>query len=368
MINFLNLKEINAQYRDELIDAFKKVLDSGWFINGEEVSLFETEFAEFCGSQYALGVANGLDALVLTLRAWKEMGRITDGDEVIVPANTYIASVLAITENKLIPVFVEPHADTFNIDPELIKKYISKKTKVILPVHLYGQISQMDKISTLAKSHNLLVLEDSAQAHGASLNSRIAGAWGDASGFSFYPGKNLGALGDGGAVTTSDKDLYEVLKALRNYGSHEKYKNILKGVNSRLDELQAAFLRVKLRHLSKENSSRQKIAKIYSEQIKNEFIQLPKTLNGPESHVWHLYVVRTKLRNELQEYLRINGVATMIHYPIPPHKQKAYSEYSSKSLPLTEAIHDEVLSIPTDPTMSEQNVSQVIEALNKFRG
>lgn len=367
MINFLDIKAINGQYKEELKEAFNRVLDSGWFICGNEVSSFEKEFAAFCGTTHAIGVANGLDALTLTLRAWKELGKIQEGDEVIVPANTYIASVLAITENKLKPVFVEPKLSSYNLDPALIEKAITPKTKVILPVHLYGQLAEMDKISEIASKHNLLVLEDSAQAHEATLKGKKAGNWGHASGFSFYPGKNLGALGDAGAITTNDTDLYNTVIALRNYGSHEKYKNLFKGVNSRLDEVQAAFLRVKLKYLSKENSRRREIAKAYLSKVTNPHIHLPEVLQGSESHVWHLFVVRTEQRAKLQAHLKEKGIMTMIHYPIPPHKQGAYSEFSSISLPLTEKIHEEVLSLPIDPTMSDNDVNSVIEGLNSYR-
>ncbi|WP_408098758.1 DegT/DnrJ/EryC1/StrS family aminotransferase [Peredibacter sp. HCB2-198] len=366
MINFLDIKAINGQYKEELKQAFNRVLDSGWYICGNELSSFEKEFASFCETTYAIGVANGLDALILTLRAWKELGKIKEGDEVLVPANTYIASVLAVTENKLRPVFVEPKLSSYNLDPDLIEKAITPKTRVILPVHLYGQLAEMDKISQIASKHNLLVLEDSAQAHGALYKGKKAGNWGDASGFSFYPGKNLGALGDAGAITTNDSELYSTLMALRNYGSHEKYKNLFKGVNSRLDEVQAAFLRVKLNYLSKENSRRREIAKEYLKNISNPHVQLPQVLLGDESHVWHLFIVRTSQRAKLQAHLKEKGIMTMIHYPIPPHKQGAYSEYASINLPTTEKIHEEVLSLPIDPTMSNQDVLSVIEGLNSY--
>lgn len=350
---------------EELKSAAARVIDSGWFIGGNELIEFEKSFAEYCETEFCIGVANGLDALTLTFRAWKELGKIAEGDEVIVPANTYIASVLAITENNLKPVFVEPHPETYNLDPEQIEKVISKRTKAILPVHLYGQISDMAAIDVIAKKHSLLVLEDSAQSHGASSNGKKCGAWGDASGFSFYPGKNLGALGDAGAITTNDPELAKTLKALRNYGSHEKYKNLFKGVNSRLDEIQAAFLRTKLRYLDAHTEQRRRITRTYLSKIKNSHIILPK-VTSPERHVWHLFVIRTPQRARLVEHLDKLGVQTLIHYPVPPHQQPAYKEYSNLSLPVTEAIHREVLSLPMSPVMTDQEVQQVIEAVNSF--
>lgn len=365
MINFLDLKSINANYREQLIDTFQRVLDSGWYITGTELNSFEKEFAEYCGTKFCIGVANGLDALILTLRAWKELGKLKDGDEVIVPANTYIASILAITENKLKPIFVEP-SEFFNLDSKKCEKVIGSNVKAILVVHLYGQLANMPKIMEVAKKHNLLVLEDSAQSHGAEIAGVKAGAWGDASGFSFYPGKNLGALGDAGAITTNDEELYKTLVALRNYGSYEKYKNLFKGVNSRLDELQAAFLRVKLKYLDSENKHRREIAKFYLENISNLAIILPKVENGDLSHVWHLFVIRTKKRNELQKFLTMSGVGSLIHYPIPPHKQPAYKEFSNLDLSLTEKIHEEVLSIPIGPTLSFNDAKIIVESLNSF--
>lgn len=367
MVNFLDLKALNAQHASEIKEACARVVDSGWYISGNELTNFENEFSKYCGTKYCLGVANGLDALILTFRAWKEMGKLKDGDEVIVPANTYIASLLAITENKLVPVFVEPNPLTFNLDPELARKAITPKTKAILPVHLYGQLADMPAIMKLANEHNLLVLEDSAQAHGAMIDGKKAGNWGDASGFSFYPGKNLGALGDTGAITTNDTELAETLKALRNYGSHEKYKNLFKGVNSRLDEIQAAILSVKLKYLDSHTELRRKIIGQYLEKIKNPAIKLPH-VSQPSQHVWHLFVVQTAFRSKLQDHLKAKGIQTLVHYPIPPHKQEAYKEYSHLSLPLTEKIHDEVLSLPLSPVMIESDIEQVIVGLNSFNG
>lgn len=365
MISFLNLKKINAQYKKELLGACERVIDSGWYIQGSEVKNFETSFAEYCGVEHCIGTANGLDALTLTLRAWKELGKLKDGDEVIVQANTYIASILAITENNLKPVLVEPDPSSFNLSIENIKQAITKKTRVILPVHLYGFISLMPEIMVLASQYDLLVLEDCAQAHGASIDGKKAGSWGDAAGFSFYPGKNLGALGDGGAVTTSDDALAKALRALGNYGSQKKYENIFKGVNSRLDEIQAAILSVKLKYLNNEIKQRQFIAHEYLTKIKNSHIQLPHYENT-EQTVWHLFVIKVKHRNDFVKYCTDNNVQTLVHYPLAPHKQKAYKEYNELFLPITEAIHDEVLSIPLDPTMSIDNINHVINVLNSY--
>lgn len=365
MINFLDLKEINQQYHQELKEACSRVVDSGWYIMGNELEAFENEFSEYCGSKYCIGVANGFDALTLTLRAWKELGKLSDGDEVIVPSNTYIASILAISDNNLTPVLVEPDINTFNLTAEGISSFITEKTKVILPVHLYGQISPMKDIMQLAKMHKLLVLEDCAQAHGAMIDGKKAGAWGDAGAFSFYPGKNLGALGDAGAITTDSKELFEVLSALRNYGSHEKYKNKYKGVNSRLDEIQAAMLSVKLKYLDRETKVRQAVAKKYLEEINNPLIELPEVTNT-ESHVWHLFVIKTKHRENLQKYLSENGVQTLIHYPVPPHKQGAYSEWENKVFAVSEELHEEVLSLPISSVINDQQVSSIIHYINRY--
>lgn len=375
MIPFLDLKAINAQYRDELIAACIRVIDSGWYITGNELTQFEQDFATYCGTNHAIGVANGLDALTLTLRAWKELGKLTDGDEVIVPSNTYIASILAISANKLVPVLVEPNLATYNLCPEKTAAAITPQTKAILPVHLYGQLADMPAIMALAKQHNLLVLEDSAQAHGAELNGKKAGSWGDASGFSFYPGKNLGALGDAGAVTTNDDQLAETLRALRNYGSHEKYKNLFQGTNSRLDEIQAALLSVKLKYLDTEIEHRRKVAATYLENINNPAVTLP-TINSKfnfqnttfmcGAHVWHLFVIKTSQREKLKAHLQQQGVATMIHYPLAPHKQQAYKAWNNQSYPLTESLHQQVLSLPISPVITEEQVRQVVLSVNKF--
>ena len=373
MIPFLDLKEINAQYRNELIEACTRVIDSGWYIAGNELETFEQSFAEYCGTKHAIGVANGLDALILTLRAWKELGKLKDGDEIIVPSNTYIASILAISANNLTPVLVEPDLATYNLCPIKTEQAITNKTRVILPVHLYGQITNMPAIMDIAKKHDLLVLEDSAQAHGASIDGKKVGNWGDASGFSFYPGKNLGALGDAGAVTTNDDELANTLRALRNYGSHEKYKNLFQGVNSRLDEIQAAMLSVKLKHLDDEIKRRREVASAYAKGIKNPLITLPiddqaTDVANFEQHVWHVFVIRCEKRDELQKYLQEQGIQTLIHYPIPPHKQEAYTELKDKNYLISELIHEQVLSLPIGPTVSNQEVQSVIEACNLFTG
>lgn len=370
MISFLDLKEVNAQYEGELKDCFSRVLKSGWYIAGNELSEFEKQFSVYCGTKHAIGVANGLDALILTLRAWKELGKLKDGDEVIVQANTYIASVLAITENNLIPVLVEPNSETYNLSAESILAAITSRTKAILPVHLYGQISPMDEIIEIAKAHKLLILEDCAQSHGALLNGKKAGAWGDAAGFSFYPGKNLGALGDAGAITTNDDELADALKALRNYGSHKKYENLYQGVNSRLDELQAALLVVKLKYLDETNRRRQEIAKAYCSGITNELISLPHLPEHISEHVWHLFVIQCDDRDKLQRFLSEKSIQTLIHYPTPPHLQHAYQElgFGEGSFPVTESIHKKVLSLPMGPTLSDTEVQEVITALNEYRG
>jgi len=365
MIPFLDLKGINAQYRSDLIAACTKVIDSGWYIQGKECESFEKEFANYCGTNYAIGVANGLDALILILRAYKELGILHDGDEVIVPSNTYIASILAISDNNLTPVLVEPSLETYLLDPKKIEEKITSKTKAIMPVHLYGQTCHMDSINKIAKKYNLKVIEDSAQSHGAYFENKRCGSLGDASGFSFYPGKNLGALGDGGAVTTNDKELADTIRALGNYGSHKKYQNLYKGVNSRLDEIQAAMLRVKLRYLDGEIENRRKIANYYLANISNENIILP-IVREESNHVWHLFVIRTSKRDELQQYLIDNGVQTLIHYPLAPHKQDAYSEWEDDSYPISEKIHDEVLSLPVSSIQSMADTKKIVEVINDF--
>jgi dTDP-4-amino-4,6-dideoxygalactose transaminase len=367
MIPFLDLKKINSRYPDEINAGIRRVLQSGWYILGEEVEHFEQEFAYYCGTEYCVGVGSGLDALKLILRAYKELGALKDNDEVLVPANTFIATILAITENNLIPVFVEPSEESYNLDTTVIESAITDRTRVILPVHLYGLIAPMDEIMSIAKQHDLLVIEDAAQAHGARIESTVAGSFGDAAAFSFYPGKNLGALGDGGAITTNSRELYDVLIALRNYGSDKKYEHKDKGMNSRLDEIQAAVLRVKLHYLDQDNDRRRVLADHYLKGVKQSNIVLPVKHKDEMRHVWHLFVIRTLERKALQRYLLEQGIQTLSHYPIPPHKQKAYEEYGTVSLPVTEAMHREVLSLPISPVMSDDEVGYVIDTLNRYK-
>jgi len=361
MIKFLDLQAVNDAYRLQIDSAVKRVLDSGWYLLGKECEAFENEFAAYCESKHCIGVANGLDALNLIIKAYG----FGPGDEIIVPANTYIASILAISQNGCVPVLVEPDIRTYNINPALIEEHITPHTKAILVVHLYGQAVNMEKIWGLAKKYNLKVIEDSAQAHGAFCQGRRTGNLGDASGFSFYPGKNLGCLGDGGAITTNDDVLADQLRALRNYGSHKKYCNLYKGVNSRLDEIQAAILRVKLGGLDRDNQRRRAIAEKYCAEINNPKISLPE-LFSENGHVWHLFVVRCADRDGLQRYLADHDIQTLIHYPTPPHKQQAYKEWNGLILPVTEQIHREVLSLPVSPVMTDAEVESVIRVLNQW--
>lgn len=374
MIKFLDLKKINQQYQDQFQQKMKLVLDKGWFVLGDEVKLFESNFANYCGVKHCIGVGNGLDALVLIFKGYIQLGKLQKGDEVIIPANTYVASILAIVQADLVPVLVEPKLETYNINPDLIQHKISSKTKAILAVHLYGQLAEMKAISTIAKQNDLLVIEDAAQAHGAQTNYELpisqpaiykAGNLSDAAAFSFYPGKNLGALGDAGAVTTNDDALAKVIFAMRNYGSEQKYHNEYIGVNSRLDELQAAFLNVKLPHLDSENDIRKAIAKRYLSEIINDKIILP-TWDLSGNHVFHLFVVRTAERDKIQGYLKQNNVETVIHYPIPTHQQKAFAAWNSLTFPITEKIHHEVLSLPMSPVMTVDEVDYVITVLNQY--
>ena len=373
MIKFLDLQKINAQYASELKQAASDVIDSGWFLTGDRVSSFENKLANYIGTNNAIGVANGLDALRLILKAYIDLGIMNEGDEVIVPANTYIASILAITDNRLKPILVEPNPASFNLDIDLIESHITSKTKAIMVVHLYGQVSWSEKLSALAKKCNLKVIEDNAQAIGAEWNGIKTGNLGDAAGFSFYPGKNLGALGDAGAVTTNDDALAKHIRALGNYGSNKKYVNEFQGLNSRLDEIQAAFLDVKLKYIDSENQYRRQIAATYLNGIKNLNITLPFPENATfeyvqnKEHVWHLFVIRCQQRDKLQEYLTANGVQTLIHYPIPPNKQLAYKEMNHLDYPITNAIHNEVLSLPISPVMTENEVQKIITILNDFK-
>ncbi len=369
MIPFLDLKKINTAYEAAFQEKLKTVLEKGWYILGDEVGEFEAGFSSYCGTKYCIGVGNGLDALVLIFKGYIQLGKLKKGDEVIVPANTFIASILAILQADLVPVLVEPRLETYNINPDLISEKITVKTKAILAVHLYGQLAEMDQINEIANQNNLLVIEDAAQAHGAitSFNSKVekSGNLSHAAAFSFYPGKNLGALGDGGAITTNDTALAEVVFSLRNYGSKNKYENDFVGVNSRIDELQAAFLNVKLPYLDEDNNKRRLIAKRYLSEIKNDKIILP-FWDFSENHVFHLFVIRTNKRAELQQYLLEQGIQTVIHYPIPPHKQKALKQFNDKSFPITEKIHEEVLSLPISPVMTMEGIDFIIETLNSF--
>ena len=379
MIPFLDLKKINEPYEAAFQEKLKTVLDDGWYILGNEVAAFETSFAKYCGTQHCIGTGNGFDALVLIFKGYIQLGKLQKGDEVIVPANTYIASILAILQADLIPVLVEPKLETYNINPDLIQREITSKTKAILAVHLYGQLAEMDAINEIAVANDLLVIEDAAQAHGAiseveSRKSKVENLDMQninikTQAFSFYPGKNLGALGDAGAVTTNDSELAKAIQALRNYGSETKYHNDYIGINSRLDELQAAFLNVKLPNLDYENEKRRTIAKRYLSEIKNEKIILPTvSLLGTEqsNHVFHLFVIRTQNRLDLQEYLHKKGIQTVIHYPIPPHNQKALSLWNHLSFPITQKIHDEVLSLPISPILTMDEVSYIVAVLNKY--
>jgi dTDP-4-amino-4,6-dideoxygalactose transaminase len=365
MIQFLNLKKLNQPFEVAFQQKMKQFLDGGWYILGSEVKTFETNFASYCGAKHCIGVGNGLDALVLIFKAYIKLGKLQKGDEVIIPANTYIASVLAVMQADLVPVLIEPRLETYTIDSEKIEAKITPKTKAILPVHLYGQLCEMKVINSIAKKHNLLVVEDAAQAHGAEWNEIKAGNFGNAAGFSFYPGKNLGALGDAGAITTNDDALAEVLFSMRNYGSKVKYENEIVGINSRLDELQAAFLNIKLGYLDAENESRRTISKRYLSEIKNDKIVLPQW-DESNNHVFHLFVIRTDNRLALQDYLKECGVETMIHYPIPPHKQKALATWNHLSLPITDQIHNEVLSIPMNSSLTYNEIDQIIQTLNQY--
>lgn len=396
MIKFLDLQKINAQYASELKEAASRVIDSGWYLLGNEVKNFEKHLAEYVGVKHAIGVANGLDALRLILKAYIEMGIMSEGDEVIVPANTYIASILAISDNRLVPVLVEPDINSYNLNITLIEKHITARTKAIMVVHLYGQVCWSEELESIARKYNLKVIEDNAQAIGANYSVQLTvdsaqlnekqsslstinyqfstkktGSLGDAAGFSFYPGKNLGALGDAGAVTTNDDTLADMVRALGNYGSKQKYVNEYQGLNSRLDEIQAALLDVKLKYIDHENEYRRKIAQHYIDNIKNEHIILPtincklQTVNCI-NNVWHLFVIRSTNRDHLHQYLTDNGVQTLIHYPIPPHKQGAYKPMNNVTYPITEQIHNEVLSLPISPVMEWEEVERVVEVINNW--
>jgi len=367
MIKFLDLQKINLSHQAEIEDRLLKTFRSGWYLLGNEVKKFEENLAKYIGSKYAIGVANGLDALRLILRAYIEMGVMKAGDEIIVPANTYIASILAISDNGLVPVLVEPSLDNYNIDITQIEKKITTKTKGILIVHLYGRVVFSDQLREVASNNGLKIIEDNAQAIGAKWRNISTGNLGDAAGFSFYPGKNLGALGDAGGITTNDEELSKTIRAVANYGSNQKYVNIYQGLNSRLDEIQAAVLDVKLKYIDAENDRRKEIAARYIAEIKNANIILPENPSDTAEHVWHIFIIRTENREKLQNYLTDNGVQTLIHYPIPPHKQEAYKEWNNLSFPITEKIHNEVLSLPISPVMDEDEVNTIINCLNAFK-
>lgn len=365
MIPYLDLKRISESFEPELLQTVERVIQGGWYIRGEECRKFEKEFAAYCGTQFCVGVANGLEALTLILRAYCELGRLQKGDKVIVPANTYIATILAVSDSGLIPVLTDPDPKTYNLTVESVERSMSANVKAILAVDLYGRAIPGKSLSDFARANGLLLIEDAAQGHGAMENGKRAGAFGDAAGFSFYPGKNLGALGDGGAVTTSDPELERTVRILANYGSEKKYVNLYKGMNSRLDEIQAAVLSLKLKRLDADNARRMQIAKKYLAEIQNEQILLPEAGDLGE-HVWHIFPVRTKFRDEFRTYLSKAGIDTIIHYPIPPHHQKAYSEFAAKHFPVAEAIATEELSLPLFPQMSDAEISCVIEAVNAY--
>ena len=366
MIKFLDLQKINLQYQEEIEARLLETFRSGWYLLGNEVKNFEANLAKYNNSPNAIGVANGLDALRLIFKAYLELGQLKFGDEIIVPANTYIASLLAITDNRLKPVFAEPNIENFNLDISKIEALITPKTKAIMVVHLYGQICWSKELETLAKKYNLKIIEDNAQAIGAEWNGMKTGNLGDAAGFSFYPGKNLGALGDAGAITCKDDLLAKTIRALANYGSEEKYVNKYQGLNSRLDEIQASVLDVKLKYIDADNDKRRMIAEQYVAGIKNDKIILPILPSQQKEHVYHIFLIRTSKREKLQKYLTENEIQTLIHYPTPPHKQKAYKYYNHLSFPITEKIHEEVLSLPISPVMEDDEVKKVIDVLNNF--
>lgn len=364
-VPFLSLKDITDKNSKEIHEAALRVIDSGWYLQGKENQQFEEDYANYIGTKYCVGCGNGLDALVWIFRAYIELGVMKKGDEVIVPANTYIATILSITENDLVPVLVEPNIDTLQIDDSLIEEKITNNTKAICIVHLYGQCAYTDKIGKLCKKYNLKLIEDNAQAHGCEYNGTKTGALGDAAGHSFYPGKNLGALGDAGAVTTNDESLAYAVRSLANYGSAKKYVFKYTGRNSRLDEIQAAILDVKLKHLDADVELRKNVARRYREGIKNPKIQLPKVFDWKQ-HVFHIFTIFSDQRDSLQKYLTEKGIGTNIHYPIPPHKQECYKDWNDMNLPVTEKIHETELSIPMSPCLTDEEVQYIIDALNAW--
>ena len=365
MIKYLDLKKLNEPYEEIILEKTKSLLSSGWYILGKQVEHFEREFASYCGVKHAIGVGNGLDALVLIFKAYIELGKLKKGDQIIVPANTYIASILAIIEAGLTPKLVDVNLENYNLDIHSVKKALEPKTKAILSVHLYGQITHGQELRIFANNHGILMIEDAAQAHGAREGEKRAGGIGHAAGFSFYPGKNLGCLGDGGAVTTNDDELAQCIKALRNYGSEEKYKNIYKGINSRLDEIQAAILTEKLKNLDRDNQKRRNIAERYIKEITNKKLELPYW-DKSDNHVFHIFGVRVKDRNHFQDYLHQNQIGTMIHYPVPPHRQDCMIEFSQQSLPISEQIHREIISLPCHQRLNEEEVSFIINTINEY--
>lgn len=365
MIKFLDIQKITQKYAAEIHEAVDRVVNSGWYLQGEENKRFETNYANFIGTEYCVGVANGLDALRLILRSYIELGLMQEGDEIIVPANTYIASILAISDNKLTPVLVEPSIETLQIDDSLIELAITPKTKGIMIVHLYGQCAYTEKIGKICKKYNLKLIEDNAQAHGCKFNGQKTGSLGDAAGHSFYPGKNLGAFGDAGAVTTNDPEIADMVRKLANYGSHIKYVFDQQGLNSRLDEIQAAILDVKLKHLDEDTQYRREIAKFYIDNIKHPDIKLP-FIKDWNAHVFHIFTIQSPRRDELQKYLTENGIQTLVHYPIPPHKQKCYNEWNHLSFPITEQIHNEELSLPMSPVLSKEDLNLIVDIINNF--
>lgn len=366
-IKFLDLQKINMLHQTEIENNLLKTFRSGWYLQGAETKNFEKNLGEYIGAKHIIGVANGLDALRLIIRAYLEIGVFSKGDEIIVPANTYIASVLAITDNDLVPVFVEPDIKDHNININKIEESITPRTKAIMTVHLYGKVSYSNQLADITKKYNLKLIEDNAQAIGAVYNGIKTGNLGDAAGFSFYPGKNLGALGDGGAVSTNDGELAKTIRAIANYGSTEKYVNVYKGLNSRLDEIQASVLDIKLKYIDLENDRRRKIAERYSKEITNSQIILPNTTEGDPAHVWHLFVIRNSERDRLQKYLSEKGIQTLIHYPIPPHLQKCYQEYKDLHFPVTEQLSNEVLSLPISPVLDEESVDYIISVINNWK-
>ena len=365
IVPFLSLFDVTAKYKEEIHSAVSRVIDSGWYLHGIENERFEENYSKYIGTEYCVGCANGLDALILIFRAYIELGVMKPGDEVIVPANTYIATILSITENGLKPILVEPSLDSYEIDDSRIEEAITSKTRAICIVHLYGRCAYTEKIAELCRKYNLKLIEDNAQAHGSMFKGKRTGSIGDASGHSFYPGKNLGALGDGGAVTTNDDQLAEMVRTLANYGSSRKYVFDYCGKNSRLDDIQAAILNVKLRHLDEDNAQRKKVARYYIDNIKNPDIVLP-VVKEWEANVFHIFPIRCEQRDELQQHLTENGVQTIIHYPTPPHKQKCYEEWNGMSLPITEKIHKEELSLPMSSVLSESAICKVVEILNNW--